>query len=534
MNLRFLCILGIAISASAQTTADHKKPVTPSPTSTSAPAASDPLVDAQALMNKEKFDEAAAAYKVILDKNPASAEANVGLIRSLLRAHKFDEADEVARKAVVTAPASAAVYAAAGDVAFRAGKFGDAETDYRAGLKLDANSARAQFGMARMYQMVSMNRRAEDVIAKAHKLDSSDEQIAAYWEETLPAARQLEEEKKAAGDHPTEQEQNAIAYYSAVSGKRPWILVSELKPTQLTMQSYGNEYVGVEDINRDNPLNISQGYGLAVKFNQKAGAVLLLDTGASGIVIGQKLAEKAGAVKIADTHIGGIGDNGGVLSYDAWVEKINIGSLEFHNCIITVSTKNNVADEAGLIGADVFQKFLVTLDFREKKVFLNPLPKNPYANADADDVPQDRYITPEMQSFTKFYRFGHNIVVPVVVNDKEVGNFILDTGAFANSISLRFANQVTKSKAAGEYSIRGVSGSVQQVLTGQKAILQFAKMRIESHDLPVFNIDNISNGDGTEIAGFIGIRTLVQMKMTIDYRDGLVNLEVYDFQKARE
>jgi hypothetical protein len=32
----------------------------------------------------------------------------------------------------------------------------------------------------------------------------------------------------------------------------------------------------------------------------------------------------------------------------------------------------------------------------------------------------------------------------------------------------------------------------------------------------------------------IGIKVLVQMKMTIDYRDGLVNLEVYEFKKARE
>jgi hypothetical protein len=50
----------------------------------------------------------------------------------------------------------------------------------------------------------------------------------------------------------------------------------------------------------------------------------------------------------------------------------------------------------------------------------------------------------------------------------------------------------------------------------------------------VFSADNISASDGTEIAGFIGIRVLSQMKMTIDYRDGLVNLEVYEFKKARE
>ena len=71
-------------------------------------------------------------------------------------------------------------------------------------------------------------------------------------------------------------------------------------------------------------------------------------------------------------------------------------------------------------------------------------------------------------------------------------------------------------------------------MTGKKAILQFAGMRIESHDLPVTSFDHISSQEGTEIAGFVGIRTLVQMKMTIDFRDGLVSLKVYDPQKARE
>jgi hypothetical protein len=75
---------------------------------------------------------------------------------------------------------------------------------------------------------------------------------------------------------------------------------------------------------------------------------------------------------------------------------------------------------------------------------------------------------------------------------------------------------------------------VAEVLTGQKAILMFAKMRIESHDLPVFPLNGTSSSEGTEIAGLIGIRTLVQTKMTIDYRDGLVNLEPYIFKQAHE
>lgn len=96
------------------------------------------------------------------------------------------------------------------------------------------------------------------------------------------------------------------------------------------------------------------------------------------------------------------------------------------------------------------------------------------------------------------------------------------------------AEQVTKASAQGDFIIKGVSGKVQQAMTGDKAILQFAKMRIESHDMPVFPTDGFSDFNGTEISGFIGIKTLVQMKMSIDYRDGLVNLEVYEFKKARE
>ena len=172
------------------------------------------------------------------------------------------------------------------------------------------------------------------------------------------------------------------------------------------------------------------------------------------------------------------------------------------------------------MGPDVFEKFLITLDFHESKLLLAPLPKRPGPTDDDEDL-QDRYVAPELQSFTKFYRFGDVIVVPVVVSDKTTGNFILDTGAFLNPISTKLASKVTKGKA-------------ESVWPGIKVILQFAKMRIESNVLPLVSMDRISSQGATEIAGFIGIRILAQTKMTIDYRDGLVNLEAYVSKKARE
>ncbi|HVS74644.1 MAG TPA: aspartyl protease family protein [Candidatus Acidoferrales bacterium] len=497
-------------------------------------AANEALASANALLKEGKLSDAAAAFKAIVEKDPASAEAQAGLVRSLLRARKLDEAEEAGKKAVAAAPSSAPVHGALGDVDFRAGKFAEAETEYRTALRLDGNSARAWFGMARMYDMVSMHKQAKNAFAKAHQLDPDDNQIHYGWLNSLSYAEQLEAVKKAAGDHPTEREQAHIDYLSAAAQKKPWVLVSEIKPTEIKIQPWGRGLaaIGIEKGNQGGAMAISKGYGLQVKFNDRAGAVLLLDTGASGIVIGRKLAEKAGVVKIADSYFGGIGDKGPVQGYIGWVDKIKISDIEFHNCLVRVSSRNDVADESGLIGTDVFDKFLVTLDFRNWKLSLDPLPKNPNAAAE-DDGPQDRYVAPEMQAYTKIWRFGHDLVIPVVVSDKAAGNFILDTGADLNCVTPKLAHQVTKLSYEG-YTMKGVSGTVKQVLNGDKAILQFAKLRVRSDDIPVFDMDNISNSEGTEISGLIGIRTLVQMKMTIDYRDGLVNLAVYEFKPARE
>jgi Tfp pilus assembly protein PilF/predicted aspartyl protease len=524
-----LCLAGFA---TAQTTADNVKPSPPATTDGVASAAvNEPLLAARALMKKGQFKDATAAFKALVEKDPTLADAHAGLIRCLLRSNHLDDADVAGTKALAALPSSALVHASVGDVAFRAGNFGDAEKEYRAALKIDTNSARGVYGMGRMLQMVSMNKRAKENYARAHQLDPEDGEITRYWLETLTYAERLEQDKKTEGD--PDNKANMRRYLTAVAEKKPWLMVNEIKPMEIKMPLYGRNLAGVQDISRSGPKHIYEGYGLQVRFNDRSSAILLVDTGAGGIVIGRKLAERIGAVKIADTRIFGIGDQGPVESYVASVDKINIGALEFHNCVVIVSSKNDVADDAGLIGPNVFDKFLITLDFHNQRMVLEPLPPNP-SGASVDEEWQDRYIAPQMQGFTKFYRFGHDIVVPVLVNDKATGNFILDTGAGINSMSPKFALQVTKAEADGEYRMKGVSGRVSQVLTGQKAILQFAKMRIESHDLPVFSAENISASDGTEIAGFVGIRVLSQMKMTIDYRDGLVSLEVYEFKKAHE
>ena len=51
--------------------------------------------------------------------------------------------------------------------------------------------------------------------------------------------------------------------------------------------------------------------------------------------------------------------------------------MEFHNCMVRVLQTKNVLNVDGLIGADVFSSFLITLDMPSFEIRLAPLPRRP-------------------------------------------------------------------------------------------------------------------------------------------------------------
>ncbi len=89
MILRLLLAFCLGIPALAQTTADNTKPGSAASADAKASEA-DPLVSAQALLKKGEYADAATAFKSIVEKSPTLAEAQAGLVRSLLRARNFD------------------------------------------------------------------------------------------------------------------------------------------------------------------------------------------------------------------------------------------------------------------------------------------------------------------------------------------------------------------------------------------------------------------------------------------------------------
>jgi tetratricopeptide (TPR) repeat protein len=527
----------------------------------SAPAA-ELLQEASEACWTGKFDTAIEKYQAVLHQDANSGEAYAGLARTYLKQDKVELAFETASKGVAQAPASLPAQTALCEVYFRQAKMSESEKALLAVIGAVHPDARAYLGLSRLYDAYSLHARARKMLERAHQLDPGDREIQRRWMRTLKRQEQIEWLEKylaAPSNDDNHQHQSLQIYLELLKerAKQPrpnCRLVSKLTSTEASLKPMLID-----------PTHL-HGFGLMVQVNGHS-SKLLLDTGASGLLINKKLAQKAGIEPRVTSKVWGIGDKGDAGGYVGYADSIKIGELEFQNCPIEVSDKRSVLDDDGLIGADVFSHYLVTIDFLWQKLRLEELPQRPgekaapatLASQQEDEAgdeispgadqkvppvenkpgtagagetkpqavaatgPQDRYIAPEMQNYTKIFRFGHELLIPTRVGDSPPKLFLIDTGAMMNTISPQAAREVTKVRDNDHMHVRGISGSVKNVYSADKAMLEFSHFRQPNQDLTAFDLSSISRGAGTEISGILGFTTLRLFTIKIDYRDGLVD-----------
>ncbi len=337
------------------------------------PAADNPeLVAANHLYQTGKFSEAAEKYQSILKADAKLVPAQAGLIDSLLRDQKVDESYAVASRALSAQPHSAPLLAAMGDVQFRRAEMSQAETSYINALAVDPKEVEAYLGLARLYQAYSLHRHSYDALLRAHQIAPNDPAVERLWLRQLPRRERIAAiQAYLAGPHPDDPEetqslQHYLDFLVATVNEpvHACKLVNKIEQTDTKL----------DPMYRD-PNHIT-GYALAVKLDGH-NSHLLVDTGASGIYIGRKFAEKAGLTRISETKFVGVGDKGPQGGYLALAGHIRIGELEFEDCVVHVTDRTPMADEDGLIGADVFGSYLIDIDLPERKLRLSPLPKRP-------------------------------------------------------------------------------------------------------------------------------------------------------------
>lgn len=530
----------------------------PAPNAALAPAS---LGDALALYSKGDFTAALIAYNGILQARPKSPDAYAGIIRCYLRQNKVEQAAQTADQALANVD-SPRVRTAHAEVLFRQGRISDAEKEWVGVINSGYPEARAYLGIARVRNAIAMYQTAATMLNKAHELDSSDPDIQELWIGTLSRRERIRflEDALANGNWDPADRASAASYLQHLKDEnnnkdRVCHLVGKVTATETPLVRLFSDP------------NHLRGYGLSVEINGHKSS-LMLDTGASGIVVKRAIAEHAGISKIAETKIWGIGNKGKRNAFIGTADSIKIGELEFRNCPIEVMESKSVAEEQGLIGADVFEQFLVDIDLPSEKLRLSQLPQRPgevsptlgltAEGSDLDDSAapesehdsnaaeaktqpstpstpsflQDRYIAPEMHSYARVFRFGHELLIPTSIGKVPPKLFLIDTGALTNFISPEAAREVTKVRTDSDTIVKGISGNVDKVFSANKAILQFGGLRQENQEIISFDTTSISNSTGTEISGFLGFTTLRLLEIKIDYRDALISF-TYDPKKWR-
>jgi tetratricopeptide (TPR) repeat protein len=528
---KVLAVLFLAITLQAQEAA--------SPAASPQKPAPELLAQALQAYRTGKFDAAIEGYQAVLQQDPKSGEAYAGLARAYLKQDKVGIAFDTASKGVAEVPDSLAAHTALGEVYFRQAKMVDSENEFRKGVNTTHPEARACLGLARLYDALSFHARAKTMLEKAHALDPEDPDIQRPWLSTLSRSERiklLQDYLSKPANDDAETREGMQRYLDLLEQRekepgRSCKLASKPKATETDLK-----------VMMVDPTHL-KGYGLAVKVNGQS-ARLLLDTGASGLLINKRMAEKAGIQRITSTKIGGIGDRGDSGAYVGYADSIKVGDLEFQNCLVEVSEKRSVLDDDGLIGADVFGHYLVTLDFPNQKLKLEELPQPPdqkekaaslntsQEDDDEDSAtppqPHDRYVASEMQSYTKIWRFGHMLLIPTTVGDVASKLFLIDTGSSMSHISPETAREI-KGLHESNMRIEGLSGTVKRVYTTSDIVLEFGHLRKENPDITAFDLSKTSRYPGTEISGILGITALGFTAMKIDYRDGLVD---FDYDKS--
>jgi predicted aspartyl protease len=363
---------------------------------------------------------------------------------------------------------------------------------------------------------MSMYKTAATYLKRAYSIDPGDPRIFRDWAMRLTGRQHIEALEKYASvvdpnrnENELEELRQHIQLDKALLGRAVMVRASPYRKTEIPLLNLIS--------NSTHTLH----YGVEVSLGATK-LRLVLDTGASGILIPRWAAKRAGIEPLAGSTFNGFGDSlklsGG---YQGIADRVRIGDVEFRDALIGVSNQDAVGPAEGLIGTGVFAQFLVTLDFAARQLRLDPLPDS-HAG---DNELHDRTVLPEMQHFTRVFRFGHLLLVPTRVRDSREVLFVLDTGADRTLISYDMAAEVGKLNREDRMQLGGINGQVADLYQTGNLFLQFAGFSQKNLGLISIDMWRHSRGIGTEVSGFLGLPVLSLFTLTIDYRDGLVNFD---------
>jgi hypothetical protein len=472
--------------------------------------------DAQKELFAARYKSAAESYAKILESDPTQCSAYDGLVRSLIEDHRSKEAYAAASEGLQKCPQSPAAHTAAGMAAYRKAELSKAEGYFRDAIKLDSGYPGALRGLASLNAMVSRFKAARGLLLAAYRKSPGDPDLIIAHANTLKGEEHIAALRVALAIlDPESEEARRLRAHIAND-----VAVGDRKLRRLT-SPYAEATIKLSAI-REGPSDV-RGVGLHVQLNERQTVTLLLDTGASGISVSPKAASRAG-LDVLGSESGeakGIGDRAAQPSYEYLASQVRVGDVTFSNYPVAVFKSAKSQDFDGLIGADVFSLFLVKIDFPKLRLFLEPRAVDPRT---LPNEPTDAPATPAA-GFHRAFRFGNHLAVTTFINGGEPSLFLIDSGSTYNLVDTATAHEYSKVDRAGNLTVQGIQGKVDQTSMADRVSLVFAGFRQENPKLIAISLEKTSDGMGVALGGILGWQVLGQLAVTIDYHEGTVRLE---------
>ncbi len=331
------------------------------------------------------------------------ADAWYGLVRAQLGLHHSRDAYASAELGLSKSPQSAGAQAAAGLAMFRHGDLAKAEEYFRAALKIQTDYPGGLKGMASIYSATSQPKSARDLWLLAYRQWPDDPELIILLSDALKGADHIKalETALARLDPASDQARGLrvrIANDRAAGSRRLMRLESPYKDYTLKLFPIMSGQRG-------------RGFGVDLEINHKQTVRLAVDAGSSGISLSPKIAEKAGLQTLSGeaSEAKGFGDQKAQPLVTYLASEIRAGDLAFADYPVSVYRSAADSNWDGLMGPDVFRRFLIRIDYWRQMVSLKARPEG-----DPDDAgePVDWTGPPEPDLLSVFSRFGDRLAVP--------------------------------------------------------------------------------------------------------------------------
>ena len=400
-------------------------------------------------------------------------------------------------------PRTAESVALRGEIDYRKGNFDRAGALYKEALGMNAKTARAHYGLGKLAIGKLKTKQAIQEMMRAIELDPKEPLYRFYASEAWALEKNYAEQRK------------QIEEYIGLNPSDPDRL-AEAKAGLEMLKALGNDVASVDAPQNPAPIPLRKSLNLVfarVMINGRGPYEFAVDTGASQIVLSEKLAGDLGLTPVTSTIMHGVGGGGKIDTKLYSVKEMTIGDVKIKN--VPVGTFNDplvsqLAD--GIFSTAVLSDFILTVNYPGNQLEISR--KRPAANPASEVLPA--------------WYFSNLLLVPVQVNGQHRGNFIVDTGAVTTVISHNMAATLgVDEKTPGakiDLGIAGVGGFEGVVLRVPNVTFKTAKNSETFPQVVSINLKEMSKMIGTEIAGVIGFDFLDEYKLTLDYYAAEVRL----------